>query len=208
MKFVNDWLDSMGQNPKTAMRDVIWFAVRFYIFLNLIILPLFPIVKLLKPYLPAQPAGQPLNPNKFPPLQAFVFFAGFGIYMFCGVALMLALLGGWHKLSRRYKAPKNFKDGQLFKWQSGCIGACNYNNVLKVRLSPEGFYVACIFPFSVMHRPILIPWSEFKDIRQKRFWRRTSTRFIIGSPKIASIVIENKKVVEAAKSFLPQLHFL
>lgn len=208
MKAFTNWLDSMGQDPKTVVRDVLWFAIRFYVLLYLVILPLYPAVRFLKPYFPAQPAGQPLNPAKAPPLQFFLFMAGFGIYMFFAVAIIIALLGGWFKLARKYRAPKGFKEGQLFKWQSGSVGVCNYNNVLKIRVSPQGLYLACVFPFSIMHSPILIPWDEIKGIRQKRFRRRTTTRFIVGSPKIVSVVFMNDKVVEAAKQWLPQFQFL
>lgn len=204
MKFFNDWLDSLGQNPKTAVRDVIWFALRFYVLTYLVLSPIMLATTVLKPFLPAQP----INPAKFPPTLFALFMAGFGIYMFCAVGTLLSLLGGWHKLARKFRAPRRFDSGELFKRQSGTVGACNYSRILTVRLSSEGFYVTCLFPFNIMHRPILIPWTEFQGIRQKRGRRHISTRFIIGSPKIASIYIENPKIAEAAKRFLPQFQFL
>ncbi|HEX8835029.1 MAG TPA: hypothetical protein VF719_12550, partial [Abditibacteriaceae bacterium] len=96
-----------------------------------------------------------------------------------------------------------FAEGQLFRWQSGSVGVANYGRVLVVRVAPAGLYLACIFPFRLMHPPLLIPWNEVKAVRRKRIFFRRTTWLTIGSPKLVTVVLENPKIAEAAESWLP-----
>lgn len=128
-----------------------------------------------------------------------------GIYLFCAVATINAVMSGWRKLAGRFPAPQNFAEGQLFKWQSGSVGVSGYSKVLFIRVSAQGLYLACVFPFRLMHPPMLIPWSQVKAIRQKKFWPRVMSSLTIGSPKLATVALENQKVIEAARQWLPQI---
>lgn len=190
----------MGQDPRTFLNDAVVFIVRFYVIIFVVLLPITVLSYILKPAVLVAPA--PAGKASLPP-NFEIFFVLFGIYMFCAVATAVAFLGGWRKLASQFPAPQNYAEGQLFKRQSGSVGAANYNKILYIRVSAQGLYLACIFPFRFMHPPLLVPWAQVKALRQKRFLWRTASYLTIGSPKLATIALENQKVVEAAQQWLP-----
>jgi hypothetical protein len=179
-RMVSKWLESMGQDPRTFPRDVLRFAIKFYVLTYIMLLPIWVVTYFVGPItpLPSAPGVKPKMPSQFWP-----FFALFGVYMWCAVAVIISLLGGWYKVARRFRAPRKFREGQLFKRQSGSVGGGGYGRILTVRVSPQGLYLACIFPFQIMHPPMLIPWEQIKAVRQKRFLWRTSSYLTVGSPK-------------------------
>jgi len=201
MNVISNWLESVGQNPQTVVKDAIIFIVRYFVIIVGVLLPLFLLSFILDPFTPAIHATMPEELTPAEPI-FWIILVPFGIYMFFAVTLGLALIGGWRKLAGEFRAPKNFAEGQLFKRQSGSVGASNYSRVLRIRVSPQGLFLACPFPVHLTHPPILIPWSQIKAVRQKRILWRTISYLNIGSPKLATIALENPKIVEDAKPWL------
>lgn len=191
----------MGQDPRTFLKDAIVFVIRFYITIFVVLLPIPLLLYLIKLTVPVTTV--PTNNTQLPP-QLWFLLVPFIIYVFCAVATAIAVLSGWRKLAGKFPSPQNFTDGQLFTWQSGTVGVANYNNVLIVRVSSHGLYLDCIFPFRLMHPPILIPWAQVKAVRQTRFLGSSTIFLTIGSPKLATISLKNAKIIEAARQWLPQ----
>ena len=137
----------------------------------------------------------------------WLIFAPFGIYLFCAITIAISLIGGWHKLRRQFRAPHNFTDGTLFTWQSARVGLANYNNILKIRVAPQGLFLACPFMFRLMHPPLLIPWQEITVVKKdSHIFGRVSVLLSIGKPKQATIMLMNKKLLQAAATYLPELN--
>jgi hypothetical protein len=133
-----------------------------------------------------------------------VFFVIFGGGLAAAIVSLLAFLSGWRALASRFPAPPGFTEGKLFSWQSGRIGIVNYNNILRVRVSAQGLHLACGFPFHFMHPPLLIPWAQITDIKQQKILAWPVTLLTIGTPKIATVTLHNRKILEAAGPWLPQ----
>lgn len=203
MPILSNWLESIGQDPRTIFKDVAVFIVRYCVLTILVLLPIIVLQLILQPYAPAIRASlqKPFTPAT---PHFWLIFVPFFLYIFWTVCILISLLSCWRTLAARFPAPKNFREGQLSKRQSARVGVANYNNILTIGVSPAGLYLACIFPFRLMHSPILIPWQQVKAVRQKRFLRRTTTFLTIGSPKIATISLINPKLLEAAAPWLPQ----
>jgi len=189
------WLESMGQEPRRIFWDLIFCVAKFYFLTCLVVLPTFLFAPLIFPQIPA---GTP-KPVKMP--SNFILpMMIMGVYMFVAVITALSFMGGWRRLVAKFSAPKKFSEGQLFKRQSGAIGGMNYNNILHIRISDSGLYLKCIFPFNLFQRPILIPWKEIKAINDVRVLFGKSTFIIVGSPKISSVILQNKKLVSQIRA--------
>ena len=199
MNIFSRWLESIGQNPDTFLKDAIIFVIRFCVVIFIIFLPVNLLTITLKPFAPAIHAAlpKPLTPSV---PQFWLIFVPFGIYVLWATMTGIALLGSWRRLADQFSAPQKFAEGQLFKQQSGSVGVINFNKILNIRVASQGLYLACSFPFNWMHPPIIIPWPRVTAVRQKRLFKRATSYLTIGSPKLATIALQNEKIIEAAKN--------
>ncbi len=133
-----------------------------------------------------------------------VFFVLFGGGLAAAIISLLAFVSGWRTLAARFPAPPGFHGGKLYTWQSGRLGMVNYNNVLRVGVSPQGLHLACGFPFHFMHPPLLIPWAQITNLQQQKVFAWQVILLTIGMPKIARITLYNAKIIEAAQPWLAQ----
>jgi hypothetical protein len=132
------------------------------------------------------------NPDPFPHF-AFVFpflFVG----MWCGISLLLSLIGGWHRLGQSFRASE-WPSGRRFLVQSGSVGGVGYRNCLTIYSSPEGLYLSVMLPFRLAHPPLFIPWEEIHDIKARRFLWVEDIVFEVGSPSVAKLCL-SKKILE------------
>jgi hypothetical protein len=83
------------------------------------------------------------------------------------VLLILGSLNLWFKLRRFYKTTAGrIKAEWSFEWAEirtpynfdGLFGRSV--GVHRFGYSEDGFYVACIFPYGIVLRPILVPWED------------------------------------------------
>lgn len=190
-------LENWGQEPKTFVRDAVLFLVRYFVVLFLALLPMAIVSTRLIPTkaataLKALPFNQALL-FIIPPLVIYLFFA---------INFVVACTGGWHRLSRKFRAPKHFKEGTYFRFQSANVGFGSYNNVLAVRVSPQGLYLAPQLPVMFMHPPLLIPWHEISAARQAKIFSRPTLLLTVGHPKLATVGIPESKL---AKAILPHV---
>ena len=72
---------------------------------------------------------------------------------------LIATIGGWRKLAASYATSR--QSGARTR-QSGSVGPWRlqgYNNILHVKATESGLYLATNRLFSVGHKPLLIPWT-------------------------------------------------
>jgi hypothetical protein len=190
-------------NLQTLLKDTVFPAFRAYCIILVVLLPLALATVLLKPFAPALQAGMPKKLTPATP-QFWFIAVPLGLYLFWAVATVISLIGRWFKLARVFRAPYKPVEGQVFRWQSGRVGGSNYSKVLTIRVSPQGLYLACIFPFRLMHPPLLIPWSEIQAGTRRGFFGRTYSCLVLGSPPITTVILDNPKILYAARPWMEQ----
>lgn len=76
---------------------------------------------------------------------------------------VVSLIGfaGWKQIAERFPADHWPNDeGVALSWQSGRIGASQYNGVLKAAIMTDGFYLQPVRLFAFNHPPVYIPWGS------------------------------------------------
>src|SRR4051812_15186749 len=107
----------------------------------------------------------------------------FFIAMFVLVLFILSKKG-WTDLANEYHFDGSFH-GKRIGIISATINGVNYNNCLLLKYNEEGFYLRPIFIFRIFHKPILIPWKDIKDVRDKKILFVQVKELVIGAPAIA-----------------------
>ena len=105
---------------------------------------------------------------------------------------------GWSKLASKYKFTQLFV-GTRVGTISMYINFINHKNTLILAYNDEGLYIKPIILFRLFHPPILIPWKEIMEVRDKGILFFTMKQFIIGDPVVAKLRFYNstfKKIEE------------
>lgn len=131
-----------------------------------------------------------------------VFFVLFGGGLFWAIISLMAFASGWRTLAKKFPAPLGFGEGKFYTGQSGRLSIFNYNSVLRIGVSAQGLYLACVVPFHFSHPPILIPWSQIKTLQQKKVLAWQVFVFKIGAPRITDITLYNVRIIESAGQWL------
>ncbi len=84
---------------------------------------------------------------------AFVFLLQFGILR------LIAWQSGWTTLAAAYPDPPHF-EGTRRRFRSLQMSWANYNGGVTVGTNADGLLLAVMFPLSLFHPPIFVPWSE------------------------------------------------
>lgn len=129
----------------------------------------------------------------FPYLFPFLF-----VGMFVLVIYILSRKG-WYDLAMEFQYPEPF-EGQRIGINSATINGVNYNNILLLRFNEQGLYMKPVFVFRLFHKPVLIPWNEFKSVRNKKILFFQVTELAVGNPAIA--------IIQMKKSIVDQLIYL
>jgi hypothetical protein len=194
MNFLARQLEAYGQTPQTFWRDAFLTIARFIFLTVLVMVPVWIYFALVFPQLSTAPPGG--KPQKLTP-QIALLLLPFFLYLPLAVFAVLSVIGGWRRLARQFRAPKNFKSGQLFRWQNAQVGGVNFNNSLNVRVASEGLHLSMPILFSFMHPPLLIPWIEIKAARQRKLLFRSALLLTIGQPKIVTIAFPESRLTQA-----------
>jgi hypothetical protein len=98
-------------------------------------------------------------------------FAVFFVALWCLISLIVSFVGGWHKLSLRFRAQSEpygdtrtagpFFYGVQMKYRLG------YNNVIRITAAEDALYLSILFLFRVGHPPLRVPWNEIRIGRDK-----------------------------------------
>ncbi|MEO8406333.1 MAG: hypothetical protein ABI480_17115 [Chitinophagaceae bacterium] len=131
---------------------------------------------------------------------------GYFIFIFPLLIIgMLALISfiiskmGWDDLYANYPASTEFS-GQRIGIITAAVNNANYKNSLVLKYNEEGIYLRPVLIFRLFHKPILIPWKEIKEVRQKKILIFSYTELIIGNPFVA--------VIKISKSTFTKLEYL
>jgi hypothetical protein len=109
---------------------------------------------------------------------------------------------GWADLVENYQYDEPFT-GTRVGIISATINKINYKNTLILKYNDEGVYIKVVLLFSLFHKPILIPWSEIKEVRNKKILISSFKELIIGHPFV-SIIGLSDRTYEAIKNNIPQ----
>jgi hypothetical protein len=121
--------------------------------------------------------------NNIPFLFPFFFI---GIWI---LATFILAKMGWADLANKYLFENDFI-GQRKGIISAGINSVNYKNSLVLKFNDEGIYLRPSILFRLFHKPILIPWSEIKEVRTKKILFFTYKELIIGNPFVAMLTIK------------------
>lgn len=140
-----------------------------------------------------------LPPWLVPPLYVLGFIAWWSF-----ICCMIAFVGGWAKLARRFRAVSK-PPGQTFSIQSGQFNGTRYNNCLIVVVAPQGLYLSMFPLFRSGHAPLLIPWSALSPFKAgKQLWVTLYTTTVtIGKFDKVTIAFYNQELVAAITAHLP-----
>jgi hypothetical protein len=120
-------------------------------------------------------------------------FAYFFPFLFIGMAILVTYTiskMGWTDLAARYETEPTF-EGTRVGIISATVNRANYKNSLVLKYNQDGFYLRPVIFFRLFHKPLFIPWSEIKEVRTKKILFFSSKELIIGTPWIATILIDN-----------------
>jgi hypothetical protein len=106
--------------------------------------------------------------------------------MWIGVMALLAYMSGWWKLAAVYRAQRP-PSGRCFLLAGGKVGDVWYRGCLTVYASAEGLYLSVWPIFRFREPPLLIPWSDIRNRREKRWLWFRYIEFDVGSPPIGTM---------------------
>lgn len=101
-------------------------------------------------------------------------FVGFWM----GVCWLIALVGGWHGLARRYRVHGEL--GATTQNTSGMLGLVSYNGVLQVGASKDGLDLRMMVLFRAGHPPLRIPWADIRVEDERSGWLGFLTKVRLG----------------------------
>jgi hypothetical protein len=132
------------------------------------------------------------------------FIAGFPIYfvlLWSSVVFMLSRLGGWHALATNFPSAAE-PQGQKFRTTSARIGWTNYNNCLIAIVADNGLFLHPWLPFRMFHPPLLIPWSAFSPLDEKKLLWATSysTTISLRGGKSINLVLISHALAEEVRA--------
>jgi hypothetical protein len=115
-----------------------------------------------------------------------LLFAVFFPLLWCGVCALLALVGGWWRLGRRY-ASEEPPRGTPYLSLHGTVGVVSYRGCLHAHVAPEGLYLSVPWPFRVGHQPLRVPWTDIHDVRERQWMWARIVSFAVGAPRLARV---------------------
>jgi hypothetical protein len=113
----------------------------------------------------------------------------------CFTSWMSSAIGGWRRLGKHFTTRVRAV-GDVYRMQTGRVGIVNYPFSLTIALSPNGLRLA-VWPRLFGHPPLLIPWSEFRDIQAQWHFVKLDG-LTVGEPIIATICVR-PRIVHAAR---------
>ncbi len=102
---------------------------------------------------------------------------------------------GYAELARRFPADHE-PQGQKFTGQHVRVGAVRWRFCTTIVFSPEGLYLAVMAGVPVIgnprftgHPPVLIPWSEIREVRRTVLYWRRAVALTVGEPAVVTLAM-------------------
>ena len=104
--------------------------------------------------------------------------------MWSGVCFLLALIGGWRSMARRYRYQGQSQPPMHYA--TARLGVVNYRSVMRVGADAAGLHLAVMVLFRVGHPALHVPWSAVGRIEKSKgfFGIDTTTIEIADGPTI------------------------
>jgi hypothetical protein len=109
---------------------------------------------------------------------------------------------GWNALSSHYETSAE-PEGVVLKRQSLVAGSVVYRYFVTVVIGDAGLYLAVGGPLS--RKPILIPWSDFKDVQSVRLFWQKAALVSIGAPRVGTLTLPMTLCYRMRPHLPPQL---
>ena len=93
---------------------------------------------------------------------------------------------GWNTLLSRYGTSAE-PEGVVLKRQSLVAGSVVYLYLVTVVIGDAGLYLAVGGPLP--RKPILIPWSDFKDVQSVRLFWQKAALVSVGAPRAGTLTL-------------------
>jgi len=121
------------------------------------------------------------TPIQIPPVYIALLFPCMWIFV-----LFIISRSGWGRLAERYKTDEAFTGTRIGIISAG-INRANYNNSLILKYNEDGIYLKTMLIFRLFHPPLLIPWSEIKEVTDMKLLFFKFKMLSIGEPAAAVI---------------------
>lgn len=109
------------------------------------------------------------------PLISALGFVFYFVCLWCAVGFLLAFLGGWRTLAKRFRCTSPFS-GSTWGAQSGFMRwMVGYGRCLAVGADATGLFLRTMLLFQAGHPALFVPWDEVSI--QKR-WKLLFFRFV------------------------------
>jgi hypothetical protein len=82
-------------------------------------------------------------------------------------------------------------EGELHTKQRVAVGAVYYRNSADICICSEGLYL-WVRPFLGSYRPVMVPWSEFREPRRTILRLQQAVRLTVGDPKVTTLVFTQR----------------
>jgi len=105
-----------------------------------------------------------------------------------GMFWVFGRVSGLNRLAQAYPAPHT-PTGPTLTGRTVQIGAVRYRRCVTVNVSEAGLYL-WVRPVLSKHQPILIPWSEVKQVRETVLYWQRAMRLSIGMPELATVTLQ------------------
>lgn len=111
----------------------------------------------------------------------FIWFAS----LWVSILSLLSFIGGWNKLSRIFPVSLPDRETATVKYSMSSlkIGLVSYRYCTAITFTGTGIILEMPKIFSIMHKPLLIPYNRISDVRKRENFS-ASTEFTAGEKKI------------------------
>jgi hypothetical protein len=111
----------------------------------------------------------------------FPFAFAFILFM---VLTILSVVGGWSRVAGQFPG-QAVVDG--LHAQTGMFGLVSYRFVLDLKSSPQGLAISVLPFLRFAHKPLFIPWTELRNVRERPALLGPMVEFDVGEPKLARL---------------------
>ena len=101
----------------------------------------------------------------------------------------------WKAIEKQISNDKNITQvkGNPINIYKAIIGGLSYNNTLRCKVTKAGLYINLVWPFSLSHRPVIIPWDAFRSVEDHKAVLGSYKRIKVGQPEITTIDLDEKR---------------
>jgi hypothetical protein len=96
---------------------------------------------------------------------------------------------GWRSLAEKYRTAEEFR-GERVGLISASVNGGNYNKAIILKYNYEGIYLKTMLLFRAFHPPVMIPWKDVREVRDKKIFFTNLKELVIGEPFVALITLK------------------